>query len=174
MKRLPKILLSAGALLLIYVFSSGPAVYWVRRPVVNVRSLNAFDRYDKRLRAYFDFYFPIILLRTRSDVAESVLSIYERLFQPRLSPQSGLVLGETYFPAGFYSHGRDGKRPTPKATCDARDLMQPHGIQFKRGYVFYLPRSQILVAEGTQDDIDLFENVVSDGPDLSRYAVFFF
>jgi hypothetical protein len=52
--------------------------------------------------------------------------------------------------------------------------MQPQGIPFERGYVFYLPRSEILVAEGTREDVDLFETMVSDAPDLSRYAVFFF
>jgi hypothetical protein len=85
-KRFPKILLSVGALLLIYALSSGPAVYWVRCPVVTGRTLEAFDRYDRRLNAYFCVYFPIVWLRNTSSGAESALACYERLFQPDYYP----------------------------------------------------------------------------------------
>ena len=176
MKPFKRILLYAGVLFVVYVLSVGPAVYWVRSPILTDRSLRAFDRYDRRLSAYFSAYLPILWLRYKSSTAESAFAFYERLFQPKLPSQPPLILGELFFPAGFYSLGYSGEWPLPKVACDARDRMRLHGISFERGYVFYLPRSEMLVAEGTQEDIDLFETIVSDSDpsSLSRYGVYFY
>lgn len=158
---------------MLYTLSSGPAVKWVRQPIIKDRSLSAFDHYDRRLDAYLSFYSPLLKLRSRLKPVDFVLGAYERFFQRSLSHDPGSVLCQLHFCRRTYQGLSWGGHPPPGAASDARERLRSGGIPFATGYAFYLPRSEILVAEGTPDDINLFECVVSDGPDLSHFAATF-
>src|SRR5688500_10777539 len=126
MKRLRKLAIALALISLAYILSIGPAVYWVRRPIVTDRSLAAFDTYDRRLDRYFTLYRPIVLLRARSEKIHSWFGSYESRFQPRLKTEPGLVLGNVEHSTGFFEQ-------VPTVSADARDTLRSQGMTIREG-----------------------------------------
>lgn len=170
MKRAFKIL--AGTIFglpLLYLLSYGPAVYWVRYPILSTHTAAAFDDYDWRLSRYVSFYAPVRRMFCDLYGRTPALDKYQALFHRSIQTPQGFVLGGVYLERSSFD--KISGLPPAKAVCDANYFMEEEGVAsrlngqtFDKGYAYYLPRNEMLVACGEPLLIDLMRGITMDGP----------
>ena len=174
MKRWFKIIAITVILLpCLYLLSYGPAVYWVRLPIISTHTALAFDSYDRRLISYLSFYSPIQRIRSDHNSLDVTLEKYQAFFHRPIVPDRGLVLGQIYLPRSYFDELSGLPKPVSIAS-DGSHYVEAQGVTsrlsgqtFDTGYVYYLPRSEILVACGEPLLVDLMQVIIQDGPRIN-------